>query len=323
MDITDTSTTEETHAMDITDTMQKTPILPPRKYHTNYVCGVCTKDFCSSYKLDRHSVVHTKERPYPCVQCDKKFSTNNQLTRHMRVHSGVKPYVCGTCGKAFARSDVLARHIQMHVGDKTHVCETCSRAFLRSDDLVSHRRTHSGLKPHVCGTCGKACAKADNLVIHILRHHKDPESLEVKEYRARTNKQQRHHYAHDQQYKASRRCRSVLRKWMRKKGGTKTSKTECLVGCTWAQLVVHLNTNERCLTVGQDGVDIDHIRPVSSFNLFDSPVEQRACFNFNNLQLLTADENRNVKHSKHNQVEYDMSPVGIEILSEAEASLGG
>ena len=92
-------------------------------------------------------------------------------------------------------------------------------------------------------------------------------------------------------------------------GGKKTCKTETLVGCTWAELVLHLNKNDLGLKLNDPGVDIDHIRPVNSFTLFDSPVEQRACTNFNNLQLLTKIENIR-KGDKYDAAAYAASAPG-------------
>ena len=64
------------------------------------------------------------------------------------------------------------------------------------------------------------------------------------------------------------------------------------MGCTWVEFVIHLNDNELGLTVGQEGVDFDHIRPISSFPNLNSPIEQRECVNFNNLQLLLSTDNQ-------------------------------
>ena len=97
---------------------------------------------------------------------------------------------------------------------------------------------------------------------------------------------------------------------MTHQGGSKTSTEEDLVGCAWAFLVIHINDNALGLTVGQEGIDIDHIRPVSSFNLVNNTIEQRECMDFNNLQLMTENKNRHVKGSSYNASEYASNVAG-------------
>ncbi len=65
--------------------------------------------------------------------------------------------------------------------------------------------------------------------------------------------------------------------------------TMLLVGCTRAELRAHLEKQFKSWMTwenyGYRGWHIDHIRPVSSFNLLN-PDEMRACFHFTNLQPL-------------------------------------
>jgi hypothetical protein len=111
------------------------------------------------------------------------------------------------------------------------------------------------------------------------------------------------------EFKAAKLCRSRFACWMKACGGIKSAHTETLVGCSWSKLVIHLNNNILGLKVGQSGVHIDHIRPVASFTLYNDPVQQRECMNFNNLQLLYAHDNM-AKHASYNAEEYALSPAG-------------
>ncbi|KAG5446926.1 Zinc finger protein 579 [Clonorchis sinensis] len=47
-------------------------------------CAVCKRWFEDTYKLKRHSVVHTKQRPFVCVLCAKAYSQNESLREHQR-----------------------------------------------------------------------------------------------------------------------------------------------------------------------------------------------------------------------------------------------
>ena len=74
----------------------------------------------------------------------------------------------------------------------------------------------------------------------------------------------------------------------------KAAKTMDLIGCTIAELRLHI---ERQFTVGmawinygRNGWHIDHKRPCNSFDLTDD-AQQRTCFHFTNLQPLWEAEN--------------------------------
>jgi len=81
-------------------------------------------------------------------------------------------------------------------------------------------------------------------------------------------------------------------------GNTKSASTLTLLGCSIEELKSHLQST--ALKNGYNDFDInnysgkdyhvDHICPCSSFNLEDEE-EQRKCFHYTNLQILTAKEN--------------------------------
>ncbi len=94
------------------------------------------------------------------------------------------------------------------------------------------------------------------------------------------------------------RLRSRLRNALKRKKVTKSKKTLELVGCTLEDLKSHLESKfqENMSWENYGSWHIDHIRPCDSFDLTD-PEQQRACFNWKNLQPLWARENL-VKGSK-------------------------
>lgn len=61
-------------------------------------CGICLKFFRDNYKLRRHAVVHTKEKPYACELCDEsldsRFTRPESLKRHMKNVHHYDDFVC-------------------------------------------------------------------------------------------------------------------------------------------------------------------------------------------------------------------------------------
>lgn len=105
------------------------------------------------------------------------------------------------------------------------------------------------------------------------------------------------------QFKIAELCRGKLNKTLRafRDGSIKrVAPTEELVGCSFSDLVIYLEARfapgMNWGNHGSFGWHIDHIKPISSFNL-SIPEEQRKCFHFSNLQPLWWKEN-NEKRAK-------------------------
>lgn len=49
-------------------------------------CDICNKLFRDKYHLNRHYLVHTKEKPYQCEVCQKLFSRKDKLVQHALLH---------------------------------------------------------------------------------------------------------------------------------------------------------------------------------------------------------------------------------------------
>lgn len=53
----------------------------------SFTCETCGKGFPSRYKLKRHSVCHTGEKPHKCMICGRGYTQSNDLKYHeKRVH---------------------------------------------------------------------------------------------------------------------------------------------------------------------------------------------------------------------------------------------
>lgn len=102
------------------------------------------------------------------------------------------------------------------------------------------------------------------------------------------------------EFRIAHNCRSRMRDAVQCQGTRKASKAKDLLGCEFEFFRGWLEAKfERGMSWLNYGVfwEIDHIRPVASFDLND-PEQQRACFHYTNCQPLWSDLNRS-KGSKH------------------------
>jgi len=83
-----------------------------------------------------------------------------------------------------------------------------------------------------------------------------------------------------------------LDKLARRRAGKLCSVFSILLGCSRAELIVHIEKQFRPgMCWGNYGKwEVDHIRPYASFDLSD-PAQQWTCFHYTNLQPLWAEEN--------------------------------
>ena len=106
-----------------------------------------------------------------------------------------------------------------------------------------------------------------------------PETQELRRNRANER------YKTDINYRILKLCRTRL--WQALKGINKSASTMELIGCTPDELRQHLESKfepwMNWENQGLGGWDMDHIKACFHFNLED-PKQQRACFNWSNLQ---------------------------------------
>eukprot|EP01029_Cantina_marsupialis_P006110 TRINITY_DN16652_c0_g2_i1.p1 TRINITY_DN16652_c0_g2~~TRINITY_DN16652_c0_g2_i1.p1 ORF type:complete len:666 (-),score=142.28 TRINITY_DN16652_c0_g2_i1:121-2118(-) len=128
-------------------------------------CEQCHMRFPDRYKLKRHQVIHTGDRPFKCPHCTKTFTRQDKMRAHARSH--VQPYKCSQCSKCFSDSTELARHSAVHTGDKPYKCPHCNRSFTRPDKLRDHMHVH----PYVCPKCNLGFRHETLLVAHMVEIH--------------------------------------------------------------------------------------------------------------------------------------------------------
>lgn len=91
----------------------------PAKKKNIHACTICGKMFPSQSKLDRHTLIHTGQRPFKCVLCSKSFRQSTHLKIHQLTHSEERPFQCCFCQKGFKIQSKLLKHKQIHTRNKT------------------------------------------------------------------------------------------------------------------------------------------------------------------------------------------------------------
>lgn len=213
-----------------------------------------------------------------CEICDTKFTTTNKR----------KKFCCKKCS---LRSDVLKR-----LKNTVKLCEVCGTEFKNTG---GNRKTCSI-------ECGKIFFKRLNTLEYLKQN---PETYKyMSEYRSKKYFKNKDRYRNKRTELARKyrktntryRIMNLLRHsvYMRIKYDKKSNKTIELIGCSVIDLINHLQTT--AISNGYLEFDInnysgrkyhiDHIIPCSLFDLTKEE-EQKKCFNYTNLQILSAKEN--------------------------------
>lgn len=77
-----------------------------------FTCDSCKKSFSRLCHLKRHlKSVHQGIRSHACKECGKGFISNTDFKRHSITHTREKPFTCDLCKKTFGRFGNLKNHI--------------------------------------------------------------------------------------------------------------------------------------------------------------------------------------------------------------------
>ncbi|KAJ1463606.1 hypothetical protein T484DRAFT_1758704, partial [Baffinella frigidus] len=238
--------------------------------------------------------IHEKTK----AKCEYKCATRGELKQHKRTHSDVHDHKCTVCLKAFKRADARDRHwVAYH------------------SPLDDPLRTN-----HKCTVCNKGFPTPSRCNDHYLRNCAPKDDPGRRAFLDRENKAKRALYASDKVVRVKKSLRGSLWRLMNKMGMGKVSLSEDLVGCSFEELLAHLNDNVRGFVFGElaGGVKlhVDHIRPMFSFkNLKSCQMEVHKCMDFNNLQLLPGPENSSKRDSftSAEEAAYALSKGGMAI----------
>jgi hypothetical protein len=299
----------------------------------------CGKAFPTHGKLENHKKErHSEVAEYKCTHtgCEwrKSFGDNIHLQAHIDFfHLGILNFVCDyivddehgtTCGHACERRNNLDAHKRSHSDVRDHECSEPSCGAKFKFDHVRHLhwvRRHSppndpARTKHKCTSCTAAFSGTGDLEEHRLYNHVAKDDPMRLAYLDRKSAAKRAQYANDENHRIACRVRAGLCRVLNNMGLSKECASQVLLGCSYEELVIHLNNNSRGFIYGDETMDfhIDHIRPLASFNKRCRIELLKSC-NWNNLQLLPGPENlgKGGKFPPSDAAAYAASDGGIAI----------
>ena len=133
--------------------------------HCNYTAEA------GSDTLTSHMRTHFQEKPYKCPEpgCHYAFVTSGRLERHSVVHSGEKPFVCQACDEEFDQSTDFTIHMEYHRVPQGYNYETELEFTLRGNLAIMMANVVKTPPP---GSDPNLVVMLDGRVRNISEYHK-------------------------------------------------------------------------------------------------------------------------------------------------------
>lgn len=151
-------------------------------------------------------------------------------------------------------------------------------------------------------------ANPDKIKEYSKMYHelnRDEKNAKTREYHS-LNKDKaceyvKNRYKNDTLFRLTCRVRGRVYNAFSRGGYKKNGFTSMMLGCTYPELMIYLNDNLYGFVYGDDGLDVDHIVPLSSATNEEELIE---LMHYTNLQLLPSDYNRDIKRDNEWDVEH-------------------
>ncbi|XP_042233651.1 broad-complex core protein isoforms 1/2/3/4/5-like isoform X10 [Homarus americanus] len=114
-------------------------LTPASKVHQ---CPHCAYNTTDSFKLRRHTLKHTGERPFSCPYCSYGTTRKELLKEHINLHTGEKPYTCSYCPYSASQRSSLNVHLRRHTGERSFICMYCPYQTAHKLALKNHMLEH-------------------------------------------------------------------------------------------------------------------------------------------------------------------------------------
>ena len=223
---------------------------------------------CNSLKLkntiDASMIIAT------CSRCKKNFETNKYKTCENCRKSGVK-----------YRENIPRTYKQGQLSSIDGITKTCNKCLKPKN--TSFFYTNKRYKDGYVSSC-KECHSL------LWKTYYNKTYKEVLSTKGKT----------DEEYKLKQNVKSYIHSQLKLKGQRKIHSTMDYVGCSISQLRDWVKY--QCKTYDSSIHQIDHVIPLSSFNLLDKN-ENAVAFHWTNIQILSNSDNLK-KYNRFNEIEY-------------------
>jgi len=240
-----------------------------------------------------------------CSKCKAEKPIDEFYLRALRGAPRRTPQ-CKDCMRAYSAAHQRKRRTRSEVKAKEAEYSRVyhQRPEYKEKDAARHRARTAD--PEVKKARSDSAEFKLNAADRTRKYRSNPEARArtiayANEYRRRPSVQERRRelmasrYKNDPSHRVERNVRRSVLHGVRMSGKPKSGKTTSIIGCSFAALRDHLESQftegMSWENYGLHGWHIDHIIPVSSFNLADES-QMRQCFHWSNMQPLWSKDNR-------------------------------
>ena len=209
-----------------------------------------------------------------CTKCGEVKPLSEYSKNARNKTTGLQPK-CKTCDSVYHKKNRESRNKRMAAYYQEN----------KEEQKERNKKRYEEKKEHILNKCKKYRAKNKE---KISAYFKDYTQRNLQKINERNKKRRKTDPTFNIKCNLRSRLSTVL------KGNKKSATTEKLLGCTYKEARLHLESQ---FTDGMSwdnyglfGWHIDHIIPCASFDLSD-PEQQRQCFHYTNLQPLWAEDN--------------------------------
>jgi len=147
------------------------------------MCEECGKGFKAKSVLEKHMVVHKKERDFVCHICGVDYPAQDTLLKHIRkYHSeastklkeedGGQVFSCKYCELTSPFKVVIHRHQLTHKKELGNQCQLCEKCYTSDAGLKRHMRINHPVdeQPAECPYCKKPFKNKDYMNTHMKKN---------------------------------------------------------------------------------------------------------------------------------------------------------